>query len=113
MTKKLTKEDGRRAAHMLNNAGKWKTEGGREEASAAARALGLRRASKRGGRKSLQAAGKLGAAAFWGRMTFEERRIEARRRAAVRKKNRRARMEQLLEKGSVAERAQAIFDKKA
>lgn len=77
-----------KAATALNLMAKHrKVKATQEQITEAARALGKLRAKNR---KSLAEAGKKGAQAFWGSMTAEERRIEARRRALVRKKNRRA-----------------------
>lgn len=67
------------------------------EASAAARELGLRR-MKLAGKAGMSALGSLGAKAFWGNLTPEERRLEGRRRAATRKRNRAAAMEAFLAK---------------
>lgn len=68
-----------------------------EEASAAARELGLRR-MRLAGRDGMSKLGTLGANAFWARLTPEERRLEGRRRAATRRKNRAAYLEKLLAK---------------
>lgn len=68
-----------------------------EEASAAARELGLRRA-KLAGKRGLSELGTRGATLFWARLTPEERRLEGRRRAASRKKNRAEYMRKLLAK---------------
>lgn len=63
----------------------------------AAVALGKRRAQL-AGREGMAALGRLGAKAYWDKMSLNESALEMRRRAAVRKKNRKAKMAALLAK---------------
>lgn len=65
--------------------------------SEAARAMGLKRAAK-AGHDELSRLGKLGAKRLWDKIgTGKERTLELRRRSLVRKRNRRARIEKLLQ----------------